>query len=162
MLRNSQTSSGELHRGAFTLMEVMAALTLTALLAAIASRQFRFEAQNVLQAEQVAETIRLELASVRQMAILKSEPHGLAFVKSKGRISGIERFRRDNSGKRIRLDTAYTVPESLNEFSVNRSSVEFDSEGAASGATRLSLGTERRKWAIDIYAVTGMVRVTLK
>lgn len=162
MHRNSQMGFGELHRGAFTLMEVMAALMLTALLAAVASRQFRSEAKNVLQAEQVAETIRLELSNVRQMAILKSEPHGLAFVKSKGRISGLERFRRDDSGKRIRLGSAYTIPDSLNEFSVDSSSVEFDSEGAASGTTRLSLGTERRNWAIDIYAVTGMVRVTLK
>lgn len=160
MHRSQQLSDSDSCREAFTLMEVTAALMLTALLAAVASRQFRVEARNVLHAEQAADTIRLELNSARQSAILKSEPYGLAFLRSKGRISAIQRFRQDGSGKRILLGEEYEIPEALNEFSVNSSAVTFNNEGAATGASKIRLGTEHRTWAIDIYAVTGMVRLS--
>lgn len=143
-----------------TLVEVTAALVLTALFAAVASRNFKASAAGVLNNEVEAHSLRTSLQLVRQDAILSGEVRGLLFAKKNGRIVSTQRFARDASGKTNTLAKPTSFHSDVAGVSADRSTVEFNSEGEASGATRIKLVTEHRSWEIVIVPLTGACHVT--
>ena len=144
----------------FTLVEVTAALVLTALFAAVASRNFKASAAGVLSSEVEAHSLKTNLQLVRQDAILSGKTHGVMFATKNGRVASMQRFARDASGKTRKLEGPVPFDPDVADVSADRSMLEFSPEGEASGATRIKLATEHRSWEIVIVPLTGACHVT--
>lgn len=144
----------------FTLVEVTSALVLTALFAAVASRNFQIGSVGAVRHEVEVQSLVMELQLARQDAILSGESRGLQFGRQGRQIVSVQSFAADLSGQKRLLGQARKFHADLTRVSVDRSSVEFSSEGHATGASQITLQTQHRQWDIAIVPLTGAVRVT--
>lgn len=156
----SKTACSYASRRGFTLVEVTAALVLTALFAAVASRNFKATAAGTLHNEVEVHSLVAELQLVRQDAILSGEVRGIRFVGRNGRVASLQRFARDSAGAMTTIGQPVVFHSDVANVSTDRSTLEFNPEGEASGATRIRLVTEHRSWEIAVVSLTGACHVT--
>ena len=143
-------------RQGLTLLEVIAALSLMAALATISAAGFRIAAVSTVETATTAQSLRLELAKTRRLAIKSGESHGIRFVSEGGRIAGFVPYRRRSDGVEVRATQPIRFSDGT-AVSVSEKAVEFASEGNAVQACQIKLAAEARTWQISVVPVTGTV-----
>ncbi len=159
LLHRSNKLSGQAERSSrhgMTLLEVIAALSITAALAGISAAGFRIAAVSTVSTATTAQSLSLELAKTRRLAIQSGESHGLRFVTDRGRISGFVPYKRSWDGIEVRLQPATLFPADT-EIGVSDSAIEFTPEGLAAGAAEIKLAASARAWHISVVPATGAV-----
>lgn len=143
----------------FTLAEVTAAMVLTALLAAVASRPFGRGSLAAVDAESAAAELALTLQSLRQQAILTGREHGVRLVRRSSRIRRVDAWQSVN-GKRVPLATRLDIDFEAVPATSPLREMGFTAEGTATIGGIIEFTTEHRTWQVQVLSLTGVVRVS--
>ena len=146
----------QVSRQGLTLLEVIAALSLMAALATISATGFRIAAVSTVETATTAQSLRLELAKTRRLAIKTGESHGVRFVTEGGRVAGFVSYRRRSDGVEVRAEQPIRFSDGM-AVSVSEKAVEFAAEGNAVQACQIKLAAAARTWQISVVPVTGAV-----
>lgn len=152
-------SAGQVRRRAFSLLEVIAALTLTAALATVSTSGFRSTALSSVSNATSAQSLALELSRTRRLAIHSGESHGVRFLRSGKKTAGYVLFRRTDAGAEIRVSEERSFPPDT-RVSFAGSAIEFDPEGCTARHHTVRFTSAERSWQISVVPVTGTARVT--
>lgn len=156
---SSNTSASKPVRSGFTLLEVIIALSMTAVLAAVSVRGFRSAAVNSVANATSARSFALDLTRVRRLTIQSGQPHGVRFQRTRGVITGYQVFRKESNGSTKVIETPRSFPREA-EVTTRRRDLEFRIDGSAAHSSEILFQAERRRWRISVPVATGLPAVT--
>lgn len=157
--RSLNNSASNPARPAFTLLEVIIALSMTAVLAAVSVRGFRSAAVNSVANATSARSFALDLTRVRRLTIQSGQPHGVRFQRTRGVITGYQVFRRESNGSTKVIETPRSFPREA-EITIRRRDLEFKIDGSAVHSSEILFQTEQRSWRIAVPMATGLPAVS--
>jgi prepilin-type N-terminal cleavage/methylation domain-containing protein len=145
-------------RGAFTLLEMVAVLTLLGILALAAAGVFRPQTVGDMDGHVTAERIAWNLRAARRRAIATGDNHVLVFQTSAGVVTGYTLNRRNADTSLTAIDAAITLPTYV---TVTASSTlpEFTFEGDTLAGYTFTVTAPHKAWTITVAQATGSVRV---
>ena len=141
-------------------MEIMAALVILASLAAVSARVLSSTAFRSADSQVTARMIHHELERQRSTSMATLENCGLQFVRRGGQITRIESFRRGASGRPQSTGLRLDIPADV-DVRCSVAGVEFTAAGSATAGTRIEVHTASRQWQIEVFAATGLSRLTV-
>ena len=145
-------------RRAFSLVEVMAALTLTAFVAAVGARQLIPTIAAATRTTVSARTIAMELNRLREQAILEGVPHGWRLQRRRGRVVSLEAFRRNAMNVPVRINNVVTLPAHVG-METDVRLIEFNPDGSAARQYRFQFTSGDEIATVEVVQVTGTVRL---
>lgn len=156
-LAGRASSSGDA-RGAFTLLEMVAVITLLGILAAAAAGAFRPESVGDLDGSVTARRIAWNLQQARRSAISSGDNHVLVCQASGGNITGFTLQRRLPDSSLTPVDAPQTIPDFV---TVTASSLapEFAFEGEALAGYTFTITSPHKSWTVTVAQATGNVRI---
>ena len=141
------------NRRAFSLAEVISALTLTAMMAAVSARSFHSAPIGTIQNAVDSQTIALELSRLRRLAIQNGESHGLRFVMRKGKVVGYDACKWTDERKLVPIEATRLFSDDTT-VRPDHSLIEFNREGGAEQALTVRIDASKRRWEITVIPVT--------
>jgi len=144
-------------RQAFTLLELMATVTIVGILAGTAFVTFGFPTLATGGAAGFARKISLSLVYARRATIATGENHYLQMTPATGNATSFVLMRRTGGGD-VAVDSVHTVPTDVTVTSTS-GQLEFDFEGSALAAYTVSVAGPNRSWNVSVVMLTGAVQV---
>ena len=140
----------------FSLIEIVAALILTGILAAVSTHRLQNSAAGVLDTAVTTQSLVQELGRMRQLAIRSAEPHGIRFDRTNGKVTSLTFYRRTPVGTTVRVGTARDLPTTMNLITKD-TVIEFNTEGSTQAGTAFLVSASKRTWQITVAPLTGIV-----
>ncbi len=153
--RASSTSDA---RGAFTLLEMVAVITLLGIMAVAAAGAFRPETVGDLDGSVTAQRIAWDLQQARRRAISTGDNHVLVCQTSGGNVTSYTLNRRLPDTSLTPVDSTKTIPTYVS-ITATSTAPEFAFEGEALAGYTFTITTPHKSWTITVAQATGNVRV---
>lgn len=154
---NRASSSGDA-RGAYTLLELLAVVSLLGILALAAAGAFRPETIGDLDGRVTAQQLAWDLAQARRRAIATGDNHLLVFAISGGQLTGYTLHRRLPDSSLVAVDAQRTFPAHVT-VTGSSSTPEFNFEGAALAGYTFQVQSPHDTANLTVAQATGTVLV---
>lgn len=148
-------------RGAFSLLELLAVVTILGVLVAAGFATMTTDAVANHSAGVAARQLALDLEQARRQAIATGSNHFLQFTLSGANITGYT-LRRSNGAGSTAVDTYRAIPAQVTVTMSPSGSTSpvMNFEGQAASSYTVTLAGPKRTWQVIVTAVTGRPRVT--
>lgn len=146
-------------RSGFSMLEMMAVIVILGLLAAMAVARMDSSTLGNMASRVVARQMALDLMQARRRAIATGENHRLALQAGMGGHVGYT-MEQGAAGSATAVDEYFAFPSGVVLVISPNSSPEFDFQGEALAAYTITVAGPQRTWQIDVYQLTGAVKVT--
>ncbi len=154
---NLQSKPGARVASGFSLLELIAVVTLMGVLSVVAIARLGPSLLGDVAAHSDARRLALDLIQLRRRAIATGDNHYLLFTGTKGGFTGYRLYRA--SGGSVEIDSPRVFPAQLN-VTPNSVRLEFNFEGQALAAYQVTFTGPVRSRRVDVAPLTGAVRVT--
>ncbi len=148
-------------RRAFSLLELIAVLTIVGLLSSMAFIRFGEGAYNTTSAQGFVRALVLDLRQARSRVISTGEDHYVLFSRTDGVVTSYTLYRDGLSGDYI-VDRTVAVPKGA-VVTTATDTWTFDFEGSLSGGTgtgTIVVTGPHHTWTINVYRATGAIKST--
>jgi len=145
-------------RRAFSLLELLAALTIIGVLAAAGITRFGSGTLENVGAEGFARKLALDLMQARRRTIATGDNHYLQLTIVASKVTSYTMWRRAGGGDVV-VDETRTVPAGA-DVTASHATLEFDFDGTALAAYSIAVAGPNRSWTVSTVMATGAVRTT--
>ena len=147
-----------IRRRGFTLLEVMAVVTLLGIIALAAAGAFRPQSIGDLDGSVTAHRLGWDLRRARRTAIASGDNHLLVFQSQSGQLTGYTLYQRLANNSLVAIDAPLTFPKHVTVTTAT-TSPEFTFEGEALASYSFSVTTPHRSWTVTVAQATGSALV---
>ena len=145
-------------RRAFTFLELIAVVTLLAIIVTVSLARYKPGTMSNLGAKADTRHLALDLMQARRRAISTGDNHYVTFTTSGG-TTQYAVFRRPSSGSPTQIGSSYTLQKGVTVTSVP-ATPEFTFEGLALASYTVDVYGSTNHYAVTINQASGSVRVT--
>lgn len=146
---------------AFSLIELVAVLTIVSLLSGMAYLRFGESAVNSTAAEGFVRTLMLDLRQARARTISSGDNHYVLLNRQNGNVASYT-LHRQTPGGAVVVDRTVQVPAGA-IVTTATDQWEFDFDGSLSGGSGVGsilVAGDHFQWTITIYRATGVIKST--
>jgi prepilin-type N-terminal cleavage/methylation domain-containing protein len=156
-----RTATRRASRGAFSLLELLAVVTILGVLVAAGFATMTTDAVANHSAGIAARQLALDLEQARRSAISTGDEHFLQFALSGSNITGYT-LRRSTGAGSTAADSYRAIPEhvTVTMSPSGATSPAMNFEGQAASSYTMTLTGPKQSWQVVVSAATGRPRVT--
>ena len=142
---------------AFSLLEVIAVVTLIGIVSLAAISRFGNSALENLSAEGYARLLQRDLLQARQRTAATGDNHYLSLTTSGSDVTTYTMWRRASGGD-VAVDQPRATPTGLT-VSTSHTTLEFDFDGSSLGSYVVTAAGPDRSWQVTTISATGLSQV---
>lgn len=143
---------------AFSLLEVIAVVTLIGIVSLAAISRFGNATLENLGAEGYARLLQRDLLQARQRTAATGDNHYLSLTTSGSDVTSYSMWRRASGGDVV-VDQARVTPQGLT-VTASHTALEFDFDGSALASYVVTAAGPDRSWQVSTISATGLSQVT--
>jgi prepilin-type N-terminal cleavage/methylation domain-containing protein len=143
------------YRSGFTLMELVAVVTILGIVAVMAASRFGTNAVADADASGFARRVALDCFQARRRAISTGLDHLLRFTISGGKATQYILYSKATNGTLTQVDDTRTVPTNVTVTTGGTTDMEFTFTGASLAAYTISISSTDRSKTVTVPMATG-------